>query len=500
MTSSAQGRAAPETAPLTTEANEVESMENALLEGSFREALTLANRFLLSTRCRFLLHRHRRSSFSKKSSNRLASDDYHHHQQQQQQPEPDDDANPDKNTIRIQTSRLSLDGMEERDCHISVCGWAQNNRDEDDAMDRAAAVALQSWYELSKLAVAAAAAAPAATQNNNNNKQAIIANGHRHLRPFLDTYTTPNGKAMSLDLFVIWVQFCRSPALHQMDVATSLTIQVLRKVRRSEQPSLQPAGASEKEVEEGQMDIEATSPMSQKACAELVHLLFVDLLPCYQMRSEQVELLLECLKSESLSVDEILSSIVVPRRTTSSRNGDDDIRPCKDVIQQCLCFCNTDDGNWPVWLQDSFCECRAKLQAMLREMYQRQQKLLDRKQQMDCDKSTTDRSDKEIPDDAAQHSTRLVLSQDHKLSLTNVKSWKFMFVQFFRSLRLRLKTFGPVLQPHQRQTIQVAVLTLCLMYGWRRHRHRISAAGRDAATAVLWKPAMEILEAFGFKV
>jgi len=502
---SVQGRAAQQTALLDSASsspaevvNEVESMENALLEGSFREALTLANRFLLSNRCRFLLHRHRRSSFSKKSNNCFAHGDGHDH------PQEDEDANTDNNTtiVRVQTSRLALDGMEERDCHISVCGWSQNDNNEDDAMDPAAAVALQSWYELAKLAEAAATKSN--NNNNNTNKQANLMKGHHHLRPFLDTYTTPNGKAMSLELFVVWVQLCRTPALQQVDVATSLTIQVLRMVRRSsEQQSMTAVVGAQ---EERQMDIDA---MSQKACAELVLLLFVDLLPSYhQMKSEQVEQLLECLTSESLSVDEILSSVVGPRRTTSTRNemdiDDDTILSCKGVIQQCLCFCNTDDGNWPVWLQDSLCECRVKLQAMLREMYHRQQ-MLEQKRHDDCDRrSTTDLSDKQVPNDSAQQhstSTRLVLSQDQKLSLTNVRSWKVALVKLLRSLQLRLKaSTGSLLQPHQKQRIQMALLTLCLMYGWRRHRHRIAAAGRDAATSVLWNPAKEILEAFGFKV
>ena len=289
---------------------------------------------------------------------------------------------------------------------------------------------------------------------------------------------------MSLELLVIWVQFCRSALDHHVDAATALTIQLLREVRS--------------------LALDVHSPAGQAACRELVMLLFTDLLPRnYNSNSEHVEHVLKFLQSPSSNNDP-------PTCAAWSVKGN--IAMSRDVIQQCLCFCNTDDGNWPAWLQDTFRDCRIALQAMLREIYHHRIKMEDERKHRQR-KSSANNGDEsaaagvekntdtnERPEESA--STRLILSHDQTLSFRNPKSWKVACVNLLRWIRERLTAAASsssssfsALSPQQRHRLQMLLLSVCLMYGWRRHRHRIAAAGRGALATVFWRPALEILEA-----
>jgi len=437
------------------EEDEIDAVETAFLKGSFREALTSANRYLI----------HKKANTSKNNAT--------------------------TETVRIRTPLLPRlmdpqDAAAESSTMVVVVHGGESN-----ATDRAAAVALQSWYELSKLEK---------KNNKNSRSTSNTSRGYLHLKPFLDTYTfileSPSNdcdvaavRSMSLELLVIWIQFCRSAALDQrVDAATALTIQLLREVRSSA--------------------LDVHSPAGQAACRELVMLLFTDLLPRnYNSNSEYVAHVLEFLRSPSAKDP--------PTCAARSVNSKDNITLSRDVIQQCLCFCNTDDGNWPAWLQDAFRDCRIALQAMLREIYHQRIKMEDERKHRQR-KSSANNGDEsyaaagvekntdtnERPEESS--STRLVLSHDQTLSFRNPKSWKVACVNLLRLIRERLaaaasSTRLSTLSPQQRQRLQMLLLSVCLMYGWRRHRHRIAAAGRGALETVFWRPAVEILEALGIR-
>jgi hypothetical protein len=168
----------------------------------------------------------------------------------------------------------------------------------------------------------------------------------------------------------------------------------------------------------------------------------------------------------------------------------------KDVVQQILCFCNTDDGNWPNWLQESFQECRTVLQARLRQIYHRRQ--------------TNEKQAPPAAENLAEQfpslsSSQKVVSAWQPLSLREIRSWKVdssamrrVIKEQFQRLKAQLVRYSSDdASIDRKQQIQVLVLVLCLTYGWRRHRKRILWCGQKALATAVWKPALEILEAFG---
>jgi len=457
--------------------DEVESLEDVFLKGNFRDALKMANNFL-----------------------RNAANDHQY--------EKTSDRSNEGSSFRLPTT-LGWLKPPKQSCTIHVY-WNQ----ESDDTDRAAAVALQSWYELSKLdsksnTTSAAAAAPSSSSL-------------RHLQPFLDTYTTSptttddrtNHKAMPLELLVMWIQFCRAVAVADpsttsslLEAAISPVLRVLRRLRSSSNIS---------------SSARITLPSAQEACAELVLLLFTDLLPLSFADTEDVEHLLEWIKSspptplEEDDDDNLAALVPIIQRAVEKSSTD---LPRKHVIQQCLCFCNTDDGNWPEWLvqQGSFRDCRIQLQAMLTELYhhhQTQQRTIkdaQRRRRLDSPEtkyddpvvSVVDRDKRNQSDEPlsitnnASSSTRLVLSQGNQR--LSYHKWKLAGLKLLQWLRKQLTTattsIGLVSSSEQKQKLQLMLLIVVLMYGWRRHRHKITAVGKDAATTVFWKPIVEILEA-----
>lgn len=387
---------------------DVKCVEKAYLEGSFSEALTIANRCL----------KQQSQSYDNVQALPLLT------------------PLPLKFDVCHKTRYISFHWGEESD---SAC--------------RAAAIALQSWYELSK-------------QDDSQQQK-----GHRFLQPFLDTYTSTapgdvlGRRVMSMELLTLWILFLSaSPIVNQTEEAMELAQEVLRHIRSAKKSAI-------------------SSPISQKSCHELVILLFTELLPSY---------------ASSLATQDLLGRLVGP--SSASKPSQESKGPSgpelerKDVVQQCLCFCNTDDGNWPHWLQDAFQECRVVLQAELRLMYHHGKK-----------RSTTIGSLDRKQLQSEPSSPRLMMAQQ-QLSLREIRSWKdatatlsLLFkdqIHRFRMLRIRYSSSDESSMGRM-QKIQIVALVLCLTYCWRRHRQRISRIGQKALTAAVWKPALEILEAFG---
>ena len=107
-------RASLESPQAGEEDDEIDAVETAFLKGSFREALTAANRYLI----------HKKANTSTTATTE---------------------------TVRIRTPLLPRLDDPEEDAAAESSTTMVVHGGESDATDRAAAVALQSWYELSKL-------------------------------------------------------------------------------------------------------------------------------------------------------------------------------------------------------------------------------------------------------------------------------------------------------------------------------------------------------------
>lgn len=260
---------------------------------------------------------------------------------------------------------------------------------------RAGAVALQSWYELSR---------------------ASSSLRFEFLQPFLDCFAQ---HPMSLELMLIFLKLC--DGLHKLDLSAVMEVLLFAK---------------------NDAPVDTTN-----AQAELVVWVFTECLVSYS--HETVQCCLNCLQSPHA-----IFSIQKQRRAT---------KPDKDVLQSLLEYCNTRDETYSTSLQDSFVECRAFLQAQLRTLYngQHPETLIPKRQKLQ----------QTIP--------------THRLVTTTLR--------WMRNLRTRLND-----PTKRKETIQIVVFVVCLLYSWKRHRHRIQTLSRKALSRI-GNPLFDILEAFGVK-
>jgi hypothetical protein len=409
---------------------DVVCVEKAFLEGSFREALTLANRCL------------------------------------KQQAQTFDDNTVEAAWPLLTPLHLQFD-VSSKTRYISF-HWGEDVSDTN-ACSRAAAIALQSWYELSK------------QQDDDSSQQ-----GYRFLQPFLDTYTSTapgdvlGRRVMPMELLIVWIQFLCCRAVNHVEEAIAVAAEVLQHVRCSSSFAAANRSASASTTS-------TPSPISREACRELVILLFTELLPRH---------------ATSVTTDDVLRSIAGTSYTATMQRAKGAIvagskEEKKAVVQQCLCFCNTDDGNWPDWMQDSFRECRVVLQGMLRKMYHQE-----------GDKRTVPTGNSLAQQLQPELTSRMVVQRftARLLSLREIRSWKDArsalrlvvknHLQWLRALLVRYSNDDSSMDRKKKQ-IQAIALVLCLTFCWRRHRQRISGIGQKALETAVVKPALEILEAFG---
>jgi hypothetical protein len=171
----------------------------------------------------------------------------------------------------------------------------------------------------------------------------------------------------------------------------------------------------------------------------------------------------------------------------------------KDIIQLCLCYCNTDDGNWPRydWINDSFCQCRAILQQRLSDMNSENQ--LRRPSKQD-NKVTTSigTGQNETMSNSRECTSSFALSAVTpfrmyqyckilcSIVLGKLKSWKnsSMISHTCTTLQNRL-------QKHVDGTLAISLMTLVLIC--YRYRYRMTKTLRAAFVMAIAKPIQEIL-------
>jgi hypothetical protein len=424
---------------------EVERIERTFLEGSFRESLRLANRFLLEREPTVAAARH------------------------------------DEDVCELRQTPLHLQFDLRRDdseqLRTMSIRWTASGR-----TDRVAVIALQSWYELSQ-------------QASEEDK------GFRHLQPFLDTYC--EGHDMSLPLMVVWIRFCI--AMKHVQEAIDLTAEVLAHVRGGCSVLWFDPVNEEKWMEE------------RKAVQDLVLLLFSELLPVYYQSAEAVDDFLKRLVETSIAIHQkrdVKPEVPVhePKvlREVLYRRS-----PQKEVIQKVLCFCNTDDENWPPWLEDSFAECRAVLQSMLSDIYHHETTTRDRPAE---NKSSVVEDDVQTNDPSMSITT-------HTRNPPETDSWSVQQLSIWKESSEKVKWILAAVrvfvkkQFHRLRSVSVwesssshhdlrqcklacfslALAVLVAFYYGRGGTmgQRIKPAVWRVLKTVLLQPAVEILQAFG---
>jgi hypothetical protein len=330
-----------------------------------------------------------------------------------------------------------------------------------DRIDRAASIALQSWYELSK------------------HSKNLETSSRRFLDPFLNVYTTSkNKKTMPLDLFVVWLRFCHVVVV--VDEQTSLTIELAGEVMHH----IRWTGT--------RPQFPTTTSEVKNLISELTISLFTEWLPMYYgSKPDLLEDYIHRLQSSSNFVEENTSSL--PNHIQMA-SGDATTVSQKKALQLCLQYCNTDDENYPEWLQESLMHCRKILQATLREMHRLQSPQQQQQQQQHHHPASA----RTPPSSTLQESLLCQLpdngdSGDDSPQLMNVytgprtvESWKCLG----KTLYIRTRHLLQQISVNRQRQAQMLILLLVVGLGYtssrrynRRHHH--DRGNRSSALVVL---------------
>jgi hypothetical protein len=417
-----------------TNSMEISHLETVFLVGHYDSALTLANQYLK--------------------------------RQQLEQKRWNDSSDKTPNCRRPLSMPLNLRFDVRR--HTRYICWQLAERDESDRyVSQVAAISLQSWYELYKQ-----------EQQRTMNHQ--FDKGYRFLQPFLDTYTSIdpdnvlNCRAMSVELLVVFIRFLSSRMVGHEIEAMQLATEFLHQIRwTSSEQNCSLTSAS---------DHACLGIVEETCCRELVLHFFTELVPTHCKSIITATELLNYLTSRSAANAPIVTAIYIEDAEVLNDY------PRKDVLQQCLCYCNTDDAKWPTWLQDSFLECRIILQAKLREMYDRR---TDHKDLRNL-RNTGVRLLPESTNQRVHYSRRM--DQSWMVICNSIR--RFVSHQLHQLKKVISQKRMNSLTLHEQHRIQVTCLVVCLaIFSVHRYRNRISKTVQAALVVTVWRPIMEILQA-----
>jgi hypothetical protein len=396
--------------------NLIEDSEQAFVEGSFRQALQLANTCLEG------------ESQSETNRHRYGETDA------------------TIKRIALQTPiELSFDANIQR-LWITI----DLNSPKDTArVDRAAAVALQSWYEISQKA----------------GSQQEQARGYRFLLPFLNEYTTNHQtqdrshcRAFSPELMVIFVQFCH--ATEHFHVAVELCSELVHSLLSFTSNGERPL-----------MDAH-----QHKYFQEIVMLLLTRLLPFCDDPKAVTDLGKRLVRTDGASSTEW---------TLTSTKWSASSEPSVGSVKGILALLDDDErlSHWSEWLDRTIAECRTHLEILLQDL-----------EDFDDDDDKTFLEGPHSQDKVMEDS--LVVNGQGTLPPEDFMSWQDLWVaRVVRFVRVRVRE--SMNDPRGSATVAVTILTIWMAW---RHRRRLIAGGtiRTSASVALrtiLRPLLEIVDA-----
>jgi hypothetical protein len=383
----------------------IEDSEQAFVEGSFRQALQLANACL-------------EGEGQSETNHRFGNTDA------------------TAGRIALQTPiELSFDGnFQRRWITIDLYSLKDTSR-----VDRAAAVALQSWYEISQKA----------------GSQQEQARGYRFLLPFLNEYTTnhqtrgrSNCRSFPPELMVIFVQFCHATQHFHVavELCSELVHSLLSFTSNGERPLL--------------------DTHQQKYFQEIVILLLTRLLPLCNDPKAVTDLGKRWVTDGASSTEWTLTS-------TKWSVGS---VPSAGSVKSILALLNDDErlSRWPEWLHGTIAECRTNLEILLQDL-----------DDFDDDDDKAFLQGPHSQDGVMEGS--LVVNGQRTAPPEDFMSWQDSWVaRLVRFVRVRIQES---MNDHRgRATAAVTILTLWMAW---RHRRRLVATGTIHTT----RPLLEIVNA-----
>jgi hypothetical protein len=236
----------------------------------------------------------------------------------------------------------------------------QENENRSIHIQKVGAMALQSWYELSKQQQQQPSTM---VRFQDDDGDAIGVRFFTSLS--LLTSKTYHNKSMSMELFVIFIRFLSSSIVGQDVEAISLVVEFLRQLR-SYQFSPTPEGECYNNV----------STTDQTCGQEIIVYFFTEILPHSCNSVNYGNQILDYIKDGPSNVTiESLPTIISAMLQESKAAQHQGSK--KEIIQLCLQYCNTDDGKWPKaeWINNAFCQSRKLLQRELNVMYYNNQQM-----------------------------------------------------------------------------------------------------------------------------
>jgi hypothetical protein len=394
----------------------IEDSEQAFVEGSFRQALQLANACLAG------------EGQSETDRHRYGNTDA------------------TAGRIALQTPiELSFDAnFQRRWITIDL-----NSPKDTSRVDRAAAVALQSWYEISQKA----------------GSQQEQARGYRFLLPFLNEYTIDHKpqdrrhcRSFPPELMVIFVQFCHATQHFHLavELCSELVHSLLSFTSNGERPLLE--------------------KHQQRYLQEIVILLLTRLLPFCDDPKAVTDLGKRLVRTDGASSTEWTS--------TSTKWSACSV-PSANSVKRIIALLREDErlSHWPEWLHGTIAECRTHLEILLQDL-----------EDLDDDDDKAFLEGPHSQDGVIEDS--LVANGQGTAPPEDLMSWQDSWVaRLVRFVRVRVQE--SMNDPRGRATVAVTILTLWMAY---RHRRRLVATGTIHTTAsvvgrTILRPLLEIVDA-----
>lgn len=235
--------------------------------------------------------------------------------------------------------------------HICV-EFQQQNQMDDNLIDRAFAIGLQSWYEISKIEK---------IQNrnaSNGHLHSLKSNGIRHLVAILRIFSVQTNvdnnnntviirRGMNMQLLQLFIQFC--VAINEKNLATELSFEILEYIEHN----------SNIFVDSTNSTIIQNEKSKQYVC-RMIHYLFTYLIPHLHLPSEMLKhYLRNCFLESSIILIEATSIIKQQIETTT---------PTIEAMECSMHFCQTKYCVYPIWLHETFHQCEKNLCAKLSEV------------------------------------------------------------------------------------------------------------------------------------
>jgi hypothetical protein len=436
---------------------QVEKIESEFIRGEFFESLLQANRFLIE---------------NKNNS------------------EENDTRNNEKFIPLDNPITLALETVSRHHERIFAIRLSIDNTTVfDNFSSRVAAIALQSWYEISKRFISAES-----FQSSYSNIEHHLETGIQHLYPVLDFYSTkleniqsyPTA-GMGVALFLLFIQFVFN-ALHDTKAALNLSSSFLYLLRKES-----------KFID----TIQLMNERQQDEVREFVFYVFDFLIPkCALYDPLAVNFFLNDFESESGKCPVYKPIFQLPSKIFDDATESQ----TKTAIQTSLKFCNTKESLFVEWLDGTFCDCRKSLSTKLQRIRPNKIKIAktDATILTNCSESVRTNSNK------LDIGSNNISVGDLPL-LRWIKWCKLWVANFWIQSMPSSSTFSlreiiaqssefrysgnAVLKTN---TVRVLVCLIVLRLGWKQ-RSQVVARLKKSMLVLVWKELVNIIDAIGLR-